>query len=622
MPFYLYYNPLDEKCKNVRGAISEGKSLQLTIFCYQKAENASVTGEKYAPDQDAFLCLCKDGAPMQRYAMQKTEDGWTICLKIHEVGLYFYHFYVQDIGYLSANYKTEGVLGKRIEENFLLTVYKKDYTTPDWFKGGTMYQIFPDRFAKSGSMPDITGRIRRDDWGGTPTFRPNEYGKVLNNDFFGGNFKGVQEKLPYLKKLGVSVLYFNPIFEAASNHRYDTSDYLKIDPYLGTKEDFEQLVEAAKNQGISVVLDGVFNHTGDDSVYFNKYGHYSTLGAYQSKDSPYYSWYCFDNFPEKYSSWWGIDILPQLNENSLEYQNFVFGEKGVLKTWLQCGIGGYRLDVADELPDFFLKKLRDSVKSSNPDAIIIGEVWEDASNKVAYSQRREYLQGRELDSVMNYPLKDGIIRFLQTNNTDDLLITVRKLIDHYPKQTLDCLMNILGTHDTSRILTVLGGIYCHNKEEMASDKAFLTPKNKEIALEKLKIAALLQYTLPGVPCLYYGDENGMEGHVDPFCRRCFDWNNLNQELIAYYQLLGKIRKNNQKYFKDGDFEEVFVEKNFLVFARRKGSESIYVFVNRSSKPTKLQLDGVYEELLSKELAENQFVVKGYAYGILKKRKTK
>ena len=616
MPFQIYYNPLDNACKNIVGAISQIQTLRLSVFTSQKTADGQAV--PYAPVSDGFLCLCKDGMPMKQYPMQRTENGWTVSVKIRETGLYFYHFYLQGVGYVSSDHAVQGVLSANVQEEFLLTVYEKEYRTPDWFKGGVMYQIFPDRFAKSGSMPDIDGRISRKDWGGTPTFRPNQQGKVLNNDFFGGNFLGVQEKLSYLRDLGVSVIYFNPIFEAASNHRYDTSDYMKIDPFLGTKEDFIQLVEEGKKQGISVILDGVFNHTGDDSVYFNKYGTYQTLGAFQSQDSPYYSWYSFDQFPNEYSSWWGIDILPEINENSKEYQEFIFGQDGVLKTWLRCGIDGYRLDVADELPDFFLKKLRDSVKSENPNALIIGEVWEDASDKIAYSHRREYLQGHELDSVMNYPLKDAIIRFVQTGNTDELLDTVRHLIDHYPKQTLDCLMNILGTHDTPRILTVFGGIFCNNKEEMASDNAYLSAKNKEIAIEKLKIAALLQFTLPGVPCIYYGDENGMEGHSDPFCRRCFDWNNLNTQLISYYQTLGKIR-NRQKYlFKDGKFEEIYAKDGFILFARVKHNAKIYIFINRSSKPYKLNLKGIFRELLSNECFENELIVKPYGYGIIKK----
>ena len=627
----IYFNPLDLACKSIRGAIHQDDLLQLNVFllkkekednspCCKCAEFSAQTPDLEdctAPMQNAFLGINKDGEEVVWYPMTKTAFGWTISLEIHEIGLYYYSFSIENVGDISCAEMEMGALCRQLG-GFLLTVYSKDYKTPEWFKGGVMYQIFPDRFCKQGAMPDIKGRIQREDWGGIPSYRPNERGKVLNNDFFGGNFKGIQSKLPYLKDLGVTVIYLNPIFEAASNHRYDTSDYMKIDPFLGTEEDFKELVNAAKEQRIRVILDGVFNHTGDNSVYFNKYGQYPSVGAYQSKDSPYYSWYSFQEFPNKYSSWWGIDILPEVNENSKEYQEFIFGEGGVLKKWLGCGIGGYRLDVADELPDFFLKGLRKSVKESDPDAIIIGEVWEDASNKIAYSKRREYLQGYELDSVMNYPLKDGIIRYMQTENALDILQIIRALLNHYPKQTVDCLMNILGTHDTARILTVLGGIYCRNKDEMALKSAYLSEKEKENAIQKLKIAAVLQYTLPGVPCLYYGDENGMEGHIDPFCRFCFDWEHLNNELIAFYQKLGNIRKDYRDLFKDGEFEEVCARGGFLLYKRTKGDETIYVYVNNSQKAQVLDLPEPCKDLMDNENFENVISVEPYSYRIFTK----
>ena len=626
MSIHVYYNPLDVACKSVIGAVKEGEQFQFNVFLLKEAHkngwgNRIPTEALQTPNPedcttpsgDLVLLLNKDGQDAVAYPMQKTGYGWTITLSIYEVGLYYYTFSLGKDGFISCGEQETGYVTNR-PYGFLLTVYSQDYSTPDWFKGGVMYQIFPDRFCKKGAMPDINGRIQRK-WGEEPYFRPDNNGKVLNNDFFGGNFKGIESKLPYLKKLGVTTLYLNPIFEAGSNHRYDTSDYMHVDPYLGTEQDFVSLVETAKKKGIHLILDGVFNHTGDDSVYFNKYGHYSSVGAYQSKDSPYYSWYCFKNYPDKYESWWGIDILPAVNEHSEAYQNFIFGNGGVLKKWLSLGIGGYRLDVADELPDFFLKKLRDSVKESNPNAIIIGEVWEDASNKIAYAKRREYLQGHELDSVMNYPGKDAIIGFIQSGNAGNLLHTVRMLINHYPKQTIDCLMNILGTHDTPRILTVLGGIYCNNKEEMSQKWALLSQKSKENAINKLKMAVVLQYTLPGVPCVYYGDENAMEGHVDPFCRRCYDWDNQNKELIEFYGILGKIRNDYREIFKDGDFIEIRVEDGLMYFKRENDHGELFVFANNSSKRYLLNLEKPVQELISNKRYETELEIQPFTYGI-------
>ncbi len=629
----IYFNPLDTACKSIQGGVRQGEKVQFNVFLLKDTVKYKPYDEKnrefiaktprledcMQPKQRGLLRLQKDGDRGNFFPMKPTPFGWSVTIAIHEIGLYYYSFNVEHEGNIVCGYMEMGYFSEVGHINgFILTVSSKDYQTPEWFKGGVMYQIFPDRFCKEGSMPDIKGRIRRDDWLGTPSFRPNEQGKVLNNDFFGGNFKGIQSKLQYLNDLGVSVIYLNPIFEAASNHRYDTSDYMHIDPMLGTEEDFKELVNEAKKQGIRIILDGVFNHTGDNSVYFNKYGNYPTVGAYQSKDSPYYSWYSFQEYPKRYSSWWGIDTLPEVNENSEDYQKFIFDKGGVLKKWLSYGIGGYRLDVADELPDFFLKKLRTSVKEENPDAIIIGEVWEDASNKVAYSKRREYLHGYELDSVMNYPFKDGIIRYIQTENAAELINIVRAISNHYPKQTLDCLMNILGTHDTARILTVLGGIYCSNKDEMALDSAYLTPKNKEIAIQKLKMAAVLQYTLPGVPCLYYGDENGTEGHIDPFCRRCFDWNNLNEDLISFYKRLGHVRKVHEDVFADGEWQTLKVYQGLLLYKRKKNNEEVFVCVNNSPKTYSLDLPEMYLNCLTNELLQNKIIMDKYSYCIFHK----
>ncbi len=620
---YIYFNPLDSACKSVKGGIALGETLQLNVFYVKKEDGYNPYNEKTGefsaetpnpedciePKQRAFLRLNRDGERADFIPMAATPFGWTVSITVQEIGLYYYSFYIENEGNLTCGYMEMGYLThSEYIDGFLLTVSTREYRTPEWFKGGVMYQIFPDRFCKNGTMPDIKGRVRREDWGGEPIYRPNEQGKVLNNDFFGGNFKGVESKLEYLKDLGITTIYFNPIFEAGSNHRYDTSNYMNIDPILGEETDFKELVESAKKQGIKVILDGVFNHTGDNSVYFNKYGNYESVGAYQSKDSPYYSWYSFQKFPNKYSSWWGIDTLPEVNENSKSYQEFIFGEKGVLKHWLRRGIGGYRLDVADELPDFFLKMLRTSVKEENPDALIIGEVWEDAADKIAYSKRREYLQGYELDSVMNYPLKDGIIRYMQTGRAAELMNTVRVLSSHYPKQTLDCLMNILGTHDTPRILTILGGIYCNNKDEMALPSAYLSKKDKENAIKRLKMAVVLQYTMPGVPCVYYGDENGMEGHIDPFCRRCFDWEHLNEDLIAFYQKMGKIREKYHDIFKDGDLEEIKIVEGLLFYKRKKDEKEIFIYTNNSSISYECNLSNKYVDCLTGEKLEDKITI--------------
>ncbi len=602
-----YYDPLDRACKSETGAIARGSTVTLNIYREDGGED----------DFSAEVCtliVCRDGEAERGIPMQKTERGFTVSLRFHEIGLYFYRFLFGSGCFLGCGKFRRGTL-TRDPEPWQITVFEESYRTPAWFKGGVMYQIFPDRFFRAeGDYPVKPYKKLRGDWGGTPSFRPNEYGKVLNNDFFGGNLEGIREKLPYLKDLHVTAVYLNPIFEAYSNHRYDTGDYTKIDPLLGTEEDFVRLTADAKALGIRIVLDGVFNHTGDDSRYFNKFGRYDSVGAYQSPASPYIGWYRFREYPDSYESWWGIETLPAIEERSESYQNFICGEDGVVKTWLKRGAGGWRLDVADELPDFFLRKVRTAVKTADPEAILIGEVWEDASNKISYDERRTYLQGDELDSVMNYPLKDGILNFVRTGNTAQLKETIAMLLDHYPKETLDCLMNILGTHDTVRVLTVFGGKTCVEKEEMA--RAALTEEEAAQAAEKVKMAAVLQFTLPGVPCVYYGDEIGMQGYADPFCRGCFDWSKTDCGLHAFYCKLGEIRTERfPEIFKDGAYRELYADGGCIVYERRSGGKSVVVAVNNSAGEYNVRTEYAYREQLSGRLLCGSFVIPPFSYGI-------
>lgn len=604
----FYFNPLNKACKSHTGAFPRGSVVTFRIYWDEVGEMPH--------DIDASFVFFQDGKERTALSMQRMERGFFVSLRFHQVGLYFYYFRIGDDFFGCGRYR-DGVItsNKANLRTWQITVFGEHYTTPDWMKGGVMYQIFPDRFHKVGELPIAAWKVRRSDWGGMPTYKPNEYGKVLNNDFFGGNLNGITEKLDYLKELGVTVIYLNPIFEAYSNHRYDTGDYLKIDQQLGTEEDLDRLVSEAKKRGIRIILDAVLNHTGSDSRYFNRYGHYDSVGAFQSQQSPYYEWYRFRSYPESYESWWGIDTLPNVNEQSPSYQNFVFGENGVLKTWLRHGVSGYRLDVADELPDFFLQKLRTAVKEETPDAVVIGEVWEDASNKIAYSERRQYLQGYELDSVMNYPLKDAIISYVQSGNTSQLRETLYMLIDNYPKQTLDCLMNILGTHDTPRILTVLGGKTCANKDEMAVTS--MDEKEVSAARKKLKMAAVLQFTLPGVPCIYYGDENAMQGYQDPFCRGCFDWVNTDEELLAFYRKLGALRKEFLP-FREGDYDELFSDSGCIVYERRTGDQVVYIYVNNSNGVYTIHFDGEYLEHLTQTKFSGRLTCDPYSYGIFTK----
>ena len=345
----------------------------------------------------------------------ESEEWWDINISF-DTGLYFYHFtYETPFGRGNIFLHSSGCGEIATDgKEWQLTVYDKDYKTPDWIKGGIMYQIFPDRFHKGkGNIKNVPeDRKIHENTTDTPVWKPNEEGKILNNDYYGGNLKGIEEKLPYIASLGVNVIYLNPIFEAHSNHRYNTADYSKIDSLLGDEKDFKALCKKADEYGIKILLDGVFSHTGSDSIYFNREGRYDSIGAFNSTESPYKDWFTFED-NGKYKSWWGIDTLPETNEDNESFIEYIAGKNGIAEKWLKCGAYGYRLDVADELPDKFLDEFCKSVKSLNNDYVVIGEVWEDATNKISHGGRRKYLLGEQLDSVMNYPFATAILTFMR-----------------------------------------------------------------------------------------------------------------------------------------------------------------------------------------------------------------
>ena len=523
--------------------------------------------------------------PMNWLSMQgESEEWWALGYTAKEPDIYFYHFEYDTPWGRTAIMHSGDCLGKLSmgSLDWQLSVYSKDFSTPEWLKGGIFYQIFPDRFNFSGekkkNIPE--GRKLRSDIFGEPEWRPTEDGKVLNNDYFCGDLKGIEQKLDYLRNLGVTCLYLNPVFEAQSNHRYDTSDYTRIDPLLGTEKDLESLCEKAKQKGISVILDGVFSHTGDDSIYFNKYGRYNSVGAYQSKESPYYNWYKFINHPNEYHSWWGISILPEVKEESPDFIEFITGENGIARKWLRAGVRGWRLDVADELPDEFLDAFRSSVKAENPEALVLGEVWEDASNKFSYGHRRRYFGGKQLDSVMNYPFAEAIIHFIRTGKVEGFSDKIITILENYPKCTVDVLMNHIGTHDTMRAITQLAGESCEYRDRNWQSGRVLSDERYMLGVRLLKLAAVIQFTLPGVPCIYYADEAGMQGYKDPFNRFCYPWGKENKELLEFYKSLGQFRKSCS-CLKDGEYATVSEMLGCLAFTRKNNECEILVIVNRN-----------------------------------------
>lgn len=600
--------PNREEFKSPIGGVAVGENCKFNLM-FSRPSNPS----------EVFLIMTKDGENDVPYQMNyiTTNDNdmmeYSVTLKVKSKGLYFYHFAINTENEqfrVGSDVDLNALLGKGAE--WQMTVYEKT-SMPKWLNGGLMYQIMVDRFFIGGDrFKTKKNVVYREDWGGTPEYLPNMKGEIENNDFFGGNLRGIIKKLGYLKGLGVTCIYLNPIFEAHSNHKYDTGNYRRVDSDFGDVNDLKELIKKADKKNIKLLLDGVFSHTGDDSIYFNKYGNYDSVGAYQSVHSPYYSWYGFKDFPDDYDCWWNIKTLPNTKEENIYFNEYINGEDGIINYWTDLGIGGWRLDVADELPNKFLDRVVSRAKKINPDALILGEVWEDASNKVAYSLRRRYLQGGQLDSVTNYPFKEDILNYIRTGDANRLNNTINVLINNYPKEVLDNLMNILDTHDTARILSVLGD---SGRLETRSDRANAKLTNLPEAIKLLKMATVLQYCLPGVPCVYYGDEAGLEGFEDPFNRRCYPWGGQNKEILRWYKRLGFIRSSEKNVFADGNYKKLKADEGIMAFSRNNGIEELIIIINNSGSEHKYTLDG-YTDLVTNKIYNGKLTDKSAV--ILKK----
>ncbi|MGN0819745.1 MAG: glycoside hydrolase family 13 protein [Christensenellaceae bacterium] len=587
------FNPNEPKYKSITGGIKDDEKCDFFV------------------ETDAESCLLVincDGQTALSYPMRKASGGFFASLQRLKKGLYWYRFIADGVIFG----RDDNLNALEYSQNcFQLTVYRSDYTTPDYLKGGVIYQIFPDRFNKSGDFSVGKGKVKREDWGGVPTYR-NSQGLVLNNEFFGGNFKGIEEKLDYLKSLNVCCIYLNPVNSAYSSHRYDTSDYLKFDEVLGDENDFLSLVNKANASGIRIVFDGVYNHVGSDSVYFNKNHNYGNGGAYNSKSSKYYDWFDFYEYPDKYASWWGFETLPSINKNCESFQEFI--TKKVIPHNLGLKMSGVRLDVADELTDEFIKNIRKAFKKNDKENLVLGEVWEDATNKIAYGARREYFLGEELDSVMNYPIRDAIVNYLLSGDLALFKRTVSEQINNYPKCSLDVLMNILSSHDSVRILTEL------SREEIIVDKdlmAFETIDEKRLEYGKklLRLAYTILFTLYGVPSVYYGDETGMSGNLDPYNRKCFDWGNIDYGLLNFVKRLSGIRSKNQVFI-DGDFNILHASDGVLIYERNANRRQIIVAINRNEHDYVVELSRKTVDLITEKTLNNKFTLKSFDSVIL------
>ena len=589
-----FYNSQFTGCKTPFGALRQGQPVRINLFVPQEMGV-----------QEPRLRLWRDAHEPRYYTMEKIEplngsDRFTVEFSLPFTGLYFYYFDLwKDYAKVFRDSDGNGYLSREDGPAWQLTVYDQDFTTPAFLRGGVLYQIFPDRFyegVKNKPLP-YADRIYRANKTHEPYFWPNESKEgYLNMDYFGGDLEGVRQKLPYLKELGVTCIYFNPIFEAHANHRYNTADDRKIDPFLGTNEDFAKLCAEAKEAGIAIILDGVFSHTGADSLYFNKESRYGSGGAYHDPNSPYRSWYDFSpNYACGYRSWWGFDTLPEVNENDPSYRQFICGEGGVIDYWMSMGASGFRLDVADELPDDFIEDIRKAVKRHGQDKYLLGEVWEDATNKWSYGVRRTYLLGQGLDAVMNYPFRNAVLNFVKGASGQETAAQIMSICENYPAPALHTLMNFISTHDTERAITYLAGESSEGHDRYWQSGRRLNMQQYEYGIVLLRMAYAMIFTLPGVPCIYYGDEVAMQGYRDPFNRGYFDWDSKEERVRSILRQLAQLRRSSDA-FAEGSLEMLEVQQDFLHYRRTGPTEVADVFINRSAHSRLGQVQGKYLEV--------------------------
>ncbi|MGL5982453.1 MAG: glycoside hydrolase family 13 protein [Cetobacterium sp.] len=579
----ILFNSQDEEFKAPFGATPCGDNITFNILT-----------EVFINCLDVSLIL-KNGKESEFKFLKKKEKKigdrdyivWSLNFKTPTLPkTIFYHFKFSlgndnRILYYGNNHQGLGGIGSIYESHpidYQVTLFYKNNPSPKWFKESIVYQIFPDRFCNGNS----DGRLNatKDNsfiygkWTDLPMYIKNSKQEIIRWDFYGGNLKGITKNINYLKELNIDALYLNPVFEATSNHRYDTNNYHNIEPMLGTLKDFKDMVKECKKRGIYTILDGVFNHTGKDSLYFKE--------ASKSKTSPFFPWFRFENYPYDYDSWWGIKDLPCTNELEPTFLKYIIeGENSVISHWMKTGIKGWRLDVADELPSFFIENLKYKCKKMDPESVVIGEVWEDASNKISYGQRREYFNGKQLDSVMNYPLRTNLLNFYNGSiDSETLCKHMNSLKENYPEENYFSLYNLLGSHDVKRIKTSVKELLYEYEIE---------PQCFNSATDRiLKSLSLMQFTLPGVPVIYYGDEVGVEGGKDPDNRRTYPWGDEDKKLLKWYKKITALR-NSSKILKRGKVKFFSLHPDVFGYIRYLPDTKDFIGVLTNRNPNKSKI---------------------------------
>jgi glycosidase len=653
----LRHDSRDSLYRSPGGAVSAGTPVTLRFRTFHD----DVTGVKVrlyslrlAGQQIRPMSIAAAGVPCYQAGLEaETCDFWSLTLPASiadQPDNLWYRFVVSDGAdtdyYADDTPALDGGIGApsadAIDQSWALMQYVPGFNAPSWAKGAVIYQIFPDRFRNGRASNDpVTGDVRYDDpvlelpWGTKPEGYCRNYADGDTNcpwrfdttppadsptkesprgrDYMGGDLRGVDQQLGYLSTMGVTAIYFNPIFDAGSNHSYDTQDYKTIDPYFGTQKDFDNLVKHAKALGIRVILDGVFNHMSSDSPLFDRYGHYSTVGACESTSSTYRSWFVFTDVAQgtgtcagsagpksaTYEGWFGFDSIPVLRKSQAAVQSyFLTAPDSVAKHWINAGAGGWRLDVAGDasFPDTYWSTFRSVVKAANPDALTISETWQKDSTLL------RMIRGDRLDTTMNYRLRDAVLALLAPQNFDpkgfadsghqisvsDFADRLASIREDYPDAAYYSLMNLLDSHDTARLLWTL----TPGAETTAAKEA--NAANVAAGKLRVRLASLIQFSLPGAPTVYYGDEVGVTGADDPDDRRTYPWADLGGQpdtaLLAHYTNLASLRAGIPA-LRNGDFRVLLANDTdeTVAYGRKTPSQAAIVAMNRSTSPRTLAI---------------------------------
>ena len=584
------------------GAVTEGTTVGFNLAAQPGVGKATLVIEKRRLEGNQEVL---EYAPLARLAMAATAGGWTASHRFDAKAIYGYYFEVEIGGqtYVYQNNKDtiywtreKGSMGlgsaaempdsaKHIRR-YRQTVFAADFKVPEWAADAVYYYIFPERFRNGdkGNDPkpgvakyhDKTVELHKH-WLDKPSKPGSGDGSddIYNNDFFGGDLAGIIEKLDYIKALGANTIYLTPIFKAASNHKYDTADYLAVDPGFGTNADFTRLCAEAAKRSIRVLPDASLNHTGADSVYFDRFGNYKSGGAFEggkpNPNSPYADWYSFDSTqtePDKqFKGWVGVADLPELNKASKSFRQFAYGAPdSVMKQWLDRGAAGWRMDVAPWVPDDFWREWRAAIKAHRPDAITVAETWFDAST---------FFLGDSFDSTMNYIFRNAVLDYAAGGDAIKFYANMELMREAYPPQAFYALMNLLSTHDQPRALHHFGYLDDGDAKKLAEAK------------QRLRLAVLFQMSYPGAPTIYYGDEVGVAGGEDPYNRATYPWadegGKPDTALLDDFKRLTKMRRDHAVLRHGSISAPLLVDANVVVLARQLGTSWAITATNNDAE---------------------------------------